>query len=265
MTAGGEAGETPGGRTTAGGPTEAVPGSTPDLAGIDLIVFDKDGTLIDFDTMWAGWAVALARALEEATGEPLADSLFAAIGFSADAARAAPSGPLGSHSMAQLREITVGVVVASDRSPADAERIVAAAWRPPDPVGRAIPLTDLAALFTALRAGGRRIAVATGDDRGPTEATLRALGLSDLVDAVATPDDGHPTKPDPGMLVHLCATLGVEPARTAMVGDASVDLEMARTAGFGLVVGVLSGASRREDLEPLADVLLDSVAGLVSR
>ena len=181
------------------------------------------------------------------------------------AARAAPSGPLGAHAMAQLREITVGVVVASDRSPADAERIVAAAWRPPDPVGRAIPLTDLAALFTALRAGGRRIAVATGDDRGPTEATLRALGLSDLVDAVATPDDGHPTKPDPGMLVHLCATLGVEPARTAMVGDASVDLEMARTAGFGLVVGVLSGASRREDLEPLADVLLDSVAGLVSR
>jgi phosphoglycolate phosphatase len=241
-----------------------VTGDAPDLAEIDLVVFDKDGTLIDFDTMWAGWAVDLARALEEATGEPQADRLFAAIGFSADAGRAAPSGPLGSHSMAQLRRLTVDTVVASGRSPADAERIVAAAWRPPDPVGLAVPLADLAALFRSLRAGGRRIAVATGDDRGPTETTLRALGLFDMVDAVATPDDGHPTKPDPAMLVHLCATLGVDPARTAMVGDASVDLEMARTAGFGLVVGVLSGASRRADLEPLADVLLDSVADLVS-
>ena len=35
-----------------------------------------------------------------------------------------------------------------------------------------------------------------------------------------------------------------------------------RAAGAGLVVGVLSGTGTRDTLEPLADVVLDSVAEL---
>lgn len=239
------------------------PGGTPDLTGIDLVVFDKDGTLIDFDAMWAGWAIELARDLEAATGEPQAARLFAAIGFVPDAGRVAHGGPLAALSMAQLRRLTVEAVVASGRSQADAERIVAAAWRPPDPVQLAVPLTDIPALFRALRTQGRRIAVATSDDREPTAATLEALGLSDLVDAIACPDDGHPTKPDPGMLVHLCASLGIDPRRAAMVGDSTADLAMGRAAGLGLVVGVLSGVGDRADLEPLADAIIDSVVDLL--
>jgi len=242
----------------------AVTPAARDLVGIDLVIFDKDGTLIDFDVMWAGWTIGLAGALEAATGEPLAGRLYAAFGFRADAGRAEHGSPLGSHSMAELRELTLETVAGSGRSPAESERIVAETWRAPDPVGLAVPLADLVSLFEALRASGRRIAVATGDDRGPTARTLDALGIARLVDAIACPDDGHPTKPDPGMLQHLCATLGVAPARTAMIGDSTVDLEMARAAGLGLVVGVLSGVGDRAELAPLADLLLDSVADLVN-
>ena len=55
------------------------------------------------------------------------------------------------------------------------------------------------------------------------------------------------------------------PGRTAVVGDAPADLRMARAAGAGLVVGVLTGVGGRADLEPLADVVLDSVAALGGR
>ena len=239
-----------------------TPGA-PDFAGIDLVVFDKDGTLIDFDVMWAGWTIGLATALGTATGKPVAERLYAAFGFDAGTGRAEDGNPLGSHSMADLRALAVEVVARSGRPRDDAARIVAETWRAPDPVGLAVPLADLALLFRTLRADGRRIAVATGDDRGPTAATLDALGVATLVDAIACPDDGHPTKPDPGMLRHLCSTLGVEPGRAAMVGDSAVDLEMARTAGFGLAVGVLSGVGDRAELEPLADALIDSVADLM--
>jgi phosphoglycolate phosphatase len=240
-------------------------GPAPDLSGIDLVVFDKDGTLIDFDVMWAGWTIGLAQALEAATGEPLAGPLFAAYGFRADAGRAEHGSPLGSHSMAELRALAAETVERSGRTAAEAERIVRGAWRAPDPVALAVPLADLGTLFGRLRADGRRIAVATGDDRGPTIATLEALGVASLVDAIACPDDGHATKPDPGMLAHLCERLGVAPARAAMIGDSTVDLEMARAAGAGLVVGVLSGVGDRAELAPLADVILGSVADLLDR
>ncbi|MGH2523255.1 MAG: HAD family hydrolase [Anaerolineales bacterium] len=49
-----------------------------------------------------------------------------------------------------------------------------------------------------------------------------------------------------------------------IVGDALADLQMGRAAGVGLVVGVLTGASSAELLEPLADKVLESVEDLVT-
>ena len=50
------------------------------LDGIDLVVFDKDGTIIEFGSMWSGWAVALVEGLVAATGRPIAAPLYAMLG-----------------------------------------------------------------------------------------------------------------------------------------------------------------------------------------
>ena len=65
------------------------------------------------------------------------------------------------------------------------------------------------------------------------------------------------------MLLHLCALLGVPVESTAMVGDSTADLAMGRAAGMARCVGVLSGVGSRRDLEPLADVIVASVAELL--
>ena len=149
-------------------------------------------------------------------------------------------------------------------SGADADRALAAAWHAPDPVGLARPLADLSALFGRLRASGRRVAIATSDDREPTERTLEALGLADSIDGLVCADDGIPVKPAPDMVLRLCADLGVDPGRTAVVGDSPADLRMGRAAGVALVVGVLTGVGARSDLESEADVVIGSVAGVGS-
>ena len=232
------------------------------LDGIDLVVFDKDGTIVDFGVMWGGWAVALAEGLTATTGRPVAEPLYAMLGFDPVTGSVVPGGGLAATPMARLRDRTRDVLVASGIAEDDAERALEATWHAPDPVALARPLTDLPALFDRLRGGGCRIAVATTDDRDPTERTLAALGVADRIDATVCADDGIAVKPAPDMVLHLCARLAVVPARTAVVGDTAADLRMARAAGAGLTVGVLTGVGGRVDLEPLADAVIASVEEL---
>jgi phosphoglycolate phosphatase len=232
------------------------------LVGIDLVIFDKDGTLIAFDAMWSGWALDLAADLERATGTAIEPGLFAMLGFDPLTGQVLPGGGLAATPMARLRERTGALLIEAGLTRRAAERALVRAWRAPDPVGLARPLADLAGLFRKLRTSGRRIAVATSDDRDPTERTLAALGLADAIDAIVCADDGVAVKPAPEMVLHLCARLAVAPARTAVVGDSLADLEMGRRAGAGLLVGVLTGVGRMDLLAPAADLVLPSVADL---
>jgi phosphoglycolate phosphatase len=145
---------------------------------------------------------------------------------------------------------------------AEAERALGTAWHAPDPVELAHPLADLHALFGGLRSSGRRVAIATSDDREPTDRTLAALGLTDAVDALVCADDGVDIKPAPDMVVRLCAETGCQPGRTAVIGDSAADLQMGRAAGAALTIAVLSGVGDLATLEPLADAVIDSVADL---
>jgi phosphoglycolate phosphatase-like HAD superfamily hydrolase len=173
----------------------------PALEGIDLVVFDKDGTLISFDAMWSGWARQLGSRLEIVSRRPVAGDVFAAIGYDPVADRVRPGGPLAIDTMAQIEEVVAAVLRRWCPSVAAARRVVADAWFEPDPVALAVPLADLPVLFAALHGAGRRIAVATTDDRRPTETTLSALGLADLVETVLCGDDPGPIKPDPAGLL----------------------------------------------------------------
>jgi len=232
------------------------------LEGIDLVVFDKDGTLIDFQFMWRGWLATLTERLEAERALDLGADLEALMGVDPATDTILPHGLLAATPMARIREHVIAFLVGRGVRPDVAERAVDAAWAPPDPVLLARPVTDLRALFTELRGSGHRVAIATSDDRLPTERTLEALRVVGLVDGLACADDGRPSKPAPDAVLALCAELGVPAARTAVVGDAPADLRMGRAAGAGLVIGVLTGVGDRAILEPLADVVLESVAAL---
>ncbi|MEA2517981.1 MAG: hypothetical protein QOF49_61 [Chloroflexota bacterium] len=237
------------------------PALHPVLDGIDLVVFDKDGTLISFGAMWGSWARRLGTRLEIATRRPVAGDIFTTIGFDPVNERVQPGGPLAIATNAEVEQLVAAVLRRWCPSVSAARRILAEAWFEPDPVTDAVPLADLPALFAALREAGRRIAVATTDDRVPTEATLAGLKLSGLVDGVACGDDDGPTKPDPDTLRTVARRLAVAVERTAMVGDTPADLRMARAAG-ARAIGVASGVAGAAELAPFADVVLASIGEL---
>lgn len=230
-----------------------------------LVVFDKDGTLLQFDAMWGSLLIGAVEALAPHTeqGAALAADLFEAMGYDPARRWTDPHGPWAMATTEQGMTILAATLYRHGQPWHLAEAAVRAAWQSvlapgalPDLVR---PTADLVAFFTALRRAGARVAVDTTDDRAATEATLRLLNVDQLVDRLICGDDGLPGKPAAERLLATCRALGVPVARTAMVGDTVFDILMGRRAGAGLVVGVLTGASDRAALAEHADVVLDSV------
>ena len=116
--------------------------------------------------------------------------------------------------------------------------------------------------ITRLHGLGYRMGVATNDSTRGAERTLAALGMSQLFDAAYGYDAVANPKPAPDTVRAFCDLTGCKASEVAMVGDNRHDMEMARAAGVGMAIGVLSGNGTRETLSPLADILIGSVADL---
>lgn len=223
------------------------------------IIFDKDGTLIDFDAMWGGWALILADNLTALSGMAMRDALCSVMGYDLEKHKVLAGGKLAATPMHLLYELTVDLMAAMGYAKDAAKKLVEEAWVIPEPVELAKPFTDLGILFNHLHQQGIKLAIATADDREPTQAMLDAFDIGEYIETMVCSDDGIPAKPAPDMVLTICQRLGVEPADVMVVGDTIADLKMARAAGAGLVAGVLSGVSCARDLIPDADILIESV------
>jgi HAD superfamily hydrolase (TIGR01509 family) len=250
------------GSPSGAGRESARRGSPLDLTGIDALIFDKDGTLIDIDVLWGGWARQIGDRLDGVIGRPVSPDVFATLGFDPTTGHVAPGGPLATATMAGVEETIARVLRRWCPSITAARRATATAWLQPDPVAQAVPLADLPSLFGRLRGAGLRLAVCTTDDRATTDATLVALGIRRFVEALVCGDDGFTLKPAPDAVIAVCHAFRTEPSRVAVIGDTPADIAMARAAGAGLCIGVRSSGGSASDLND-ADVILDSVRDLL--
>ncbi len=114
----------------------------------------------------------------------------------------------------------------------------------------------IADCLDALDGAGWLLGVATGkSDRGLT-AVLAEHRLTDRFVTLHTADR-HPSKPHPSMIDACIADAGAAPETTAMIGDTSFDMAMARAAGI-MAIGVSWGYHGAEELrEAGADVVID--------
>ena len=119
-------------------------------------------------------------------------------------------------------------------------------------------------LLGRLRAGGVRLALVTASRNAAAIVTAAGLdGMFDVVvDGGRAADLGLPGKPDPAMFLQAAHELRVEPARAAVVEDATAGVDAARRGGFGMVVGIDRGGQRELLEDAGADVVVADVAQL---
>ncbi len=221
--------------------------------GIQAVIFDKDGTLFDFQATWGAWCSGMIEV--EARGDPaLERQLAEALGydpasrrFRPDSVIAEPTEILADRLLPLLPGVMKARLVARmNQRAAGAAQIEAAPLR---------------TLLTSLVTGGLRLGLATNDVGSSTHAHLHAAGIADLFGFVACLDGGWGAKPEPGQLMAVAQALHVEPAHCVMVGDSLHDLHAAKAAGMR-AVAVLTGLASQKTLEPAADAVLGSIGEL---
>jgi phosphoglycolate phosphatase len=221
------------------------------------VLFDKDGTLIDFHGTWGPAIHAAIHAL--AGGDAgLVAAQAEALEFSLDERRLRPSSPLIAGSSASYGRLWGDALGRRDYEALKREIDAITAT---EALKALTPIGEPALALSALKGLGLRLGVATNDSESSARRQIAALGLAQVFEFVAGYDTGHGGKPEPGMVIAFARHLGASPSEIAMVGDSLHDLDAARAAG-ALAIAVLSGPADRATLEPHADYVVDDIDAL---
>jgi beta-phosphoglucomutase len=111
--------------------------------------------------------------------------------------------------------------------------------------GNVVEVEGFQAYFARIRAGGARVALATGAGATNIAFNLGALGMTDAFDAIVGADDVRRGKPEPEIFLAAAARLSAAPEQCVVFEDAPLGLEAARRAGMRAVgiVGLMNEAS----------------------
>lgn len=223
------------------------------MASFKAILFDKDGTLYDFQMTYGGWAVGLVHML--AGDDPtLAEVLAAELKLDLARRQFAPGSVVIAGTVTDIRDTLAPHLPYSRAELYD--RI--------DSTAHDVPLTPVVPLQTylnGLSALGLQLGVVTNDSETSARAHLDRTGILGCFGFVAGYDSGFGAKPAPGPLWAGASALDAQPEETVMVGDSRHDLLAGRAAGM-TTVGVLTGVAGQDDLAPLADVVLADISAL---
>ncbi len=222
------------------------------------LLFDKDGTLLDYHGTWMGVnrAVAARVAGED---EAAIERVLIRGGFDPTTGRVRAGTPLAAGTARQIAECLAPDVkgAAFEALVSDVDRLFTEGARK-----AAVAVEGLRETLAILSDRDYRLGIATTDSRAGVDASLGHFDVLAHFEFVSGYDSGHGIKPDPEIVLSFCSAVGLRPAEVGVIGDNAHDLTMGRAAGAGLLVGVLTGTGGEGDLAPHAHKVLPSIADL---
>lgn len=224
----------------------------------DAIIFDKDGTLIDFDTFWVKVTEKTMRTVLDKFGITRVDlsELMELVGVKDGVTSV--DGLLCCGTNRGIGEAIYELLISRGYGfdVEDVCRVVDEAFVNSIDAGELKPTSpDLCDTLKELKAMGIKLAVVTNDVETVTKKCLQGIGVFRLFDKIYTDDGISPTKPDPYFANDLCEKWGLDKERVLMVGDTMTDVKFARNAGIK-VAYLTKSEEAREKMLSVADFVL---------
>ncbi|RCX22487.1 phosphoglycolate phosphatase [Fontibacillus phaseoli] len=213
------------------------------------ILFDKDGTLLDFMQLWGDWANTLTELLEghlAVLGARLPVEKSRLIGLRYDQDNHVggydKTGPLA---MGTEEEVTALLAwqlyvagVPWNEAVVQVRQFSASAMVEVEKRRSAHPIPGLKAFLSSCRLVGIELGVVTSDTTPEAIKHLEWLGIRDYFRSVVGRDRVVKGKPDPEMAILAMHELGVPPEECLVFGDSNADMAMGKQAGVYWKVGI---------------------------
>lgn len=228
------------------------------------LLFDKDGTLIDFHLKWLTWCRIVAETVsKECPAIHDLEGKMKVWGVNLQTGEVDPYGLLATGSTQSLLESLAHKIEPACKSRDEASgfifKAMQVAYRATAKRELVRALPGVSTAIKELPRLGYILAVVTTDDASEAEKDLRILGLDRYFTVIMGCDLVKNCKPAPDLVLETCRRLAVDPSEVCVIGDTAADMKMARNAGAACRIGVAAGVTPREGLIQVADIVLDSM------
>lgn len=224
----------------------------------ELVVFDKDGTIIDFKSVWLNMAAARAQWIADhlSSNSPelftWRNRLLRAAGVEPETGDISLHGPIvnlsfesQSYCLATLIHTLLPDKFSWDKALTLTNNSIEWALHHNDPAALAEPIEGAFEFIKELAKTDIKLALITSDSTENAKRTLERFGVFHLF-SVVEGSDITPSKPSPRALLRVCKKAGVDPTRTIVIGDAPNDVRMAREANVEVLC--LEGLANKNEL-----------------
>ncbi len=230
----------------------------------DLVIFDKDGTLLDFAGTWIGifrdFFVILGQYVPVTPG--LKERIESALGIFVDENRIDGSGAIAMGTFAECNALLAYSLYREglrwDSAQVIVEKAGRAAFNAEARKKHLKPAGGGIELLKALKSRGISTAVATNDKHADALVDMEYISALPFIDLVVGADSVEHSKPAPDMVEKICLELGKSAGRAVLIGDTVMDAMLGENSGVMLTVGV-SGIVPEKELGEHMNLVVSSL------
>jgi phosphoglycolate phosphatase len=219
---------------------------------IEGILFDKDGTLLEFGSLWINWTKKFIDLIYQTSEIDCdKDTLARSLGFSYKNESWDPKGPLAIGSLQDIISILSKELYEVGIPWNEAFKIVTESYEKLDNEfdwrSSVKPVNGLVDFLEKASKQSVKMGVITSDNYDRAVNQLKVLGIEHYFSVILGHDSVHKGKPFTEMVEKACKELSINPEKTIIIGDSNGDMLLGKNSNSLSSIGIVSRKDQLSD------------------